>query len=116
MKIDTIVNDYSSELGVKVNGRDYIEIIKEQLLHKYKEVTNDNISLKSDASIVSETIRKELDYALGTIRLLKLFDFENENFNSANEMALNEILDTLNPANLLYNMARNYITQNHLKK
>jgi len=116
VKIDTIVNDYSSELGVKVNGRDYIEIIKEQLLHKYKEVTNDNISLKSDASIVSETIRKELDYALGTIRLLKLFDFENENFNSANEMALNEILDTLNPANLLYNMARNYITQKPSQK
>lgn len=109
-QISNIVSSYAEELELKVFEKDLSDTIYSYLLHKYACVEEEKTPLKSDESKNAETIRVELEHCIQALRLLKIYDTENDNLNEEMKTLIDEIIDELSPAILLFNMTRNYIT------
>lgn len=110
-KLDDIISEYACELNIKYHKNDIFNIIYESLMHKYKNIEADNLSLKSDKSINAGVIRNELYHCNNTLRLLRIYDTDNEKFNNDAGLIIEQIINKLSPANELYNMTRNYIVE-----
>lgn len=108
--ISDVVREYAPELNITCYENDLVGIISGLLAHHYLAVNKENISLKADDSTNAETMKKELDTALKVLDFLKLYDTDNEMFDSDTKISIEELIDKLSPGIRLYNILRNYIT------
>ena len=110
--INNIVEEFSEKLEIPYNNNSLQQIIEFSFANtKYAKCDIPMISLRNDECKEKYEIKKNLDKAIEFIRLLRLFDTENENFSFDAKQEVEKTLDVYNDINLLYNMARNYITQ-----
>lgn len=118
--INNMVEEFSEKLEIPYYNNSLQQIIEFSFANtKYAKCDIPMISLRNDECKEKYEIKKNLDKAIEFIRLLRLFDTENENFSFDAKQEIEKTLEIYNDINLLYNMAKNYITQkgnNKIKK